>query len=110
MIFLVPQALQNRNPDCVFALIVGVQLFLYNILFLPKVLELASAFVYFALSTAPAWAGLRSRGGEHAVQRSRALMLSNVALSLFMVLWGLDAIPFPTAFMPVSWRGLIYSA
>ena len=86
-------------------------MFLYSILTLPKVLEtkgleLASAFVYFALSTAPAWAGFRSRDGEHAaVQRSRALMLSNVTLSLFMVLWGLDTIAFPTSFMPVSRRG-----
>ena len=85
-------------------------MFLYSILTLPKVLEtkgleLASAFVYFALSTAPAWAGFHSRGGEHAGRRSRALMLSNVALSLFMVLWGLDVIAFPTAFMPVSWLG-----
>ena len=85
-------------------------MFLYSILTLPKVLEtkgqeLASAFVYFTLSTAPAWAGFHSRDGEHAGRRSRALILSNVALSLFMVLWGLDAIPFPTSFMPVSWRG-----
>ena len=88
-------------------------MFLYSILTLPKVLEtkgqeLASAFVYFVLSTAPAWAGFRSRDGEHAVLRSRVLMLSNVALSLFIVLWGLDVIAFPISFMPVSLLDLSY--
>ena len=105
------QALQSRNLDCVYALIMGVQLIAYVLVTLNKVLETSGremmpALVYFTLCTAPAWACLRSRGGEQAVRRSRTLMLSNIAMSLFLVLWGLDMIPFPTAFMPVSWRGL----
>ena len=104
-----PQALQNQNLDNAFALILWAQLFTYILIDLPKVLEtggqeLVSAVIYFVLSTAPAWAGLRSRGGEHAVHRSRALMLSNVALSLLMVLWGFDMVIAPTSFMRVGWR------
>ena len=106
-----PQAFQNRNLDSAFALILWPQLFAYILIDLPKVLEtrgqeLVSAVVYFALCSAPAWAGFRSRGGGHAVQRCRALMLSNVALSLLIVLWGLDMVIAPTSFMRVSgWAG-----
>ena len=75
------QALQNRNLDSAFTIILWAQLFAYILLDLPKVLEtggqeLVSAVVYFALCSVPAWAGFRSRGGEHAVHRSYALMLS----------------------------------
>ena len=107
-----PQALQNRNLDNVFALILWAQLFAYILLDLPRVLEtrgkeLVSAVVYFSLCSAPAWVGLRSGGGWHAVQqRSRALMLSNVALSLLMVLRGFDMVIAPTSFMRVGgWVG-----
>ena len=104
------QALQNRNLDGAFALIVGMPLFLYTILYLPKVLqsrarELVAAFVYLALCIAPAWAGLRSRVGEHAAQRSRALMLSNAVMSVIVVLYGLDVIVLPSSFIQVSGMG-----
>ena len=104
--------LQNRRLDGAFALILWAQLFAYILLDLPRVLEtrgkeLVSAVVYFAICTAPAWAGLRSRGGEHAIQqRSRALMLSNVAISLLMVLWGFDMVIAPTSFMRVGVEGM----
>ena len=105
------QALQNRNLDSAFTIILWAQLFAYILLDLPKVLEtggqeLVSAVVYFALCSVPAWAGFRSRGGEHAVHRSYALMLSNVALSLLMVLWGFDMVIAPTSFMRVGVEGM----
>ena len=113
VIFLAPpQALQNRNLDGAFALIVGVPLFLYNLLYLPKVLqsrarELVAAFVYLALCIAPAWAGFCCswRNGGQAIQRSRALMLSSALLSVIMVLYGLDVIVLPSSFIRVSGKG-----
>ena len=104
-----PQALQNRNLDVAFALVLWAQLFAYILINLPNVLEtrgqaLVSAVVYFALCSAPAWAGFRSRGGEHAVQRSRALVLTNIAVSLLMLLWGFDLVIAPTSFMRVGGR------
>ena len=105
------QAFQSRNMDGAFALITGAQLIAYITIFWSDVFEtkgqeLAPAFVYLALCVAPAWVGFRSRDGEHAAHRSRALMLSNAVLTLLMVLWGLDVIVFPTSFLRVSeWRG-----
>ena len=103
-----PQALQSRTLDGAFALITGIQLFAYILVFQRNVFdvmalsELLPAFVYLALCTAPAWAGFRAKEGEHSVQRSRALILSNIVLALLMVLWGSDVIAFPTSFMRVS--------
>ena len=69
-----------------------------------KGVELLAPVIYIAVCIAPAWAGFRARDGEHAVQRSRALMLSNVVLALVMVLLGLDMLTFPTSFMRVGGR------
>ena len=84
-----------------------MQLSSYILVFLPKFLEtrgseLIPPFLYLVACIAPAWAGFRARDGEHAVQRSRALMLSNVILALVMVLLGLDVLTFPTSFMRVG--------
>ena len=100
------QALQNRSLNGAFALFLGVQLLAYVLIYLPRILEtrgkeLAPAIVYSALCVTPALAGLRSRGGEHAAQRSLTLVFSNLALALLMVLWGLDFVVFPTSFMQV---------
>lgn len=109
------QALRNRSPDGAFALITGAQILAYSLSFLlPKVLEpshrvreLLPAVLYLALCTAPAWVGFRSReDGARALRRSCALLLSNAALSLLMVLYGLDVMLFTTPFLRVSgWVG-----